>query len=243
VLELITADYTYLNERLADHYGIPYIQGSHFRRVELPADSPRGGLLGQGSILTLTSYPTRTSPVLRGKYVLDNLLASPPPPPPADVPSLEADTPAEGATLTLRDAMARHRASPECASCHAEMDPIGFAFEHFDAVGRWRDLDGGLSIVTASTLPNGTEIDGIAGVKTLLLNSPERFVSAVTEKLLMYALGRNIQFYDRPAVRAIVREAAGQNYTFAALVHGIVKSVPFRMRTAPPAETVRATEE
>jgi mono/diheme cytochrome c family protein len=241
VLELITADYTYLNERLADHYGIPYIQGSHFRRVELPADSPRGGLLGQGSILTLTSYPTRTSPVLRGKYVLDNLLASPPPPPPADVPSLEADTPAEGATLTLRDAMARHRASPECASCHAEMDPIGFAFEHFDAVGRWRDLDGGLSIVTASTLPDGTEIDGIAGVKTLLLNSPERFVSAVTEKLLMYALGRNIQFYDRPAVRTIVREAAGQNYTFAALVHGIVKSVPFRMRTAPPAEPVRTT--
>ena len=241
VLELITADYTYVNERLADHYGIPFIQGSHFRRVELPARSQRGGLLGQGSILTLTSYPTRTSPVLRGKYVLDNLLASPPPPPPPDVPSLDAETHAEGAPLTLREAMAKHRASPECASCHAEMDPIGFAFENFDAVGRWRDLEGGLPIQTASTLPDGTQIDGIAGIRALLLKSPERFVSAVTEKLLMYAVGRNIQFFDRPAVRAIVRDAAADNYTFEALVHGIVNSVPFRMRAAPPAEADAAS--
>jgi hypothetical protein len=237
VLDLITADYTFLNERLAEHYDIPYIKGSHFRRVQLPPDSPRGGLLGHGSILALTSYPTRTSPVLRGKYVLDNLLASPPPPPPPDVPSLEADTPAEGATTTLREAMAAHRENPECASCHAQMDPIGFAFEHFDAVGRWRDLDGGLEIETASVLPDGTEIDGISGVKTLLLGQPERFVSAVTEKLLMYAIGRNVQYYDAPAVRSIVRKAAAENYSFSALVRGIVKSVPFRMRAAPAAES------
>ena len=233
VLDLIDADYTFLNERLAEHYGIPYIKGNRFRRVTLPAESQRGGLLGQGSILALTSYPTRTSPVLRGKYVLDNLLASPPPPPPPDVPSLDADTTGERSTETLREAMARHRANPECASCHAQMDPIGFAFEHFDAIGRWRESDGGLEIETRSTLPDGTEIDGIEGVKQLLLGDPERFVSAVTEKLLMYALGRNIQYYDRPAVRAIVQGAADENYTFAALVRGIVESVPFRMRMAP----------
>ena len=233
VLELITASYTYLNERLADHYGIEGITGSHFRRVELPADSRRGGLLGHGSILTLTSYPTRTSPVLRGKYVLDNLLASPPPAPPPNVPALEAETDGETAARTLREAMAAHRENPECASCHAEMDPIGFAFEHFDAVGRWRDLDGGLPIEADDVLPDGTLIDGIDGVKRLLLARPERFVTAVTEKLLMYALGRNVQYFDAPAVRAIVREAATDDYTFSALVRGIVSSVPFRMRQAP----------
>jgi len=233
VLELITANYTFLNERLAEHYGIPHIRGPEFRRVTLPEGSPRGGLLGQGSILALTSYPTRTSPVLRGKYVLDNLLASPPPPPPPNVPALEAPAPAEGKTRTMREAMAAHRASPECAACHAQMDPIGFALEHFDAVGRWRELDGGSPIETASRLADGTEIDGVEGVKALVLRSPERFVSAVTEKLLMYAIGRNVQYYDAPAVRAIVRAAAEKNYTFAALVEGIVESVPFRMRAAP----------
>ncbi len=247
VLELVTANYTYLNERLAEHYGVPFVKGEHFRRVELPADSHRGGLLGQGSILALTSYPTRTSPVLRGKYVLDNLLAAPPPPPPPNVPALDAEEPDEQLTVTLREAMAAHRANPECASCHAQMDPIGFAFEHFDAVGRWRDAEGGLPIESASVLPDGTEIDGIAGVKRLLLNDPERFVGAVTEKLLMYAIGRNVQYFDRPAVRRIVEEAAAQDYTFAALVHGIVRSVPFRMRQAPaadevPVETTAAVE-
>jgi hypothetical protein len=157
------------------------------------------------------------------------------------VPSLQTEPPAEQATLTLREAMAAHRADPECASCHAEMDPIGFAFEHFDAVGRWRDTDGGLPIEAASRLPDGTEIDGIAGVKRMLLESPERFVSAVTEKLLMYALGRNIQYYDRPAVRAIVRDAAAENYEFAALVRGVVKSVPFRHRAAPDERAEAAT--
>jgi len=237
VLELITADYTFLNERIAEHYGIDYVKGEHFRRVELPEGSPRGGLLGQGSILTLTSYPTRTSPVLRGKYVLDNLLASPPPPPPPNVPALEAETPDERATVTLREAMAAHRASPECSTCHTRMDAIGFAFEHFDAIGRWRDTDAGLPIESASVLPDGTEIDGIDGVKNLLLEDPERFVSAVTQKLLMYAIGRNIQYYDMPAVRGIVRAAAEDGYTFSALVSGIVKSVPFTMRAAPPLET------
>jgi mono/diheme cytochrome c family protein len=238
VLELITADYTFLNERLAEHYGVPYIAGSHFRRVDLPAGSPRGGLLGHGSVLTLTSYPTRTSPVLRGKYVLDNLLAAPPPPPPPDVPALEAGNESDGAARTLREAMAAHRENPECASCHAQMDPIGFAFEHFDAVGRWREADNGLPILDASELPDGTTLDGIDGVRRLLLERPERFVAALTEKLLMYAIGRNVQYYDAPAVRTIVREAAAEGYTFESIVRAIAGSVPFRMRLAPGAETV-----
>ena len=236
VLDLIRADYTFVNERLAEHYGIPYIEGSRFRRVTLPADSHRGGLLGQGSVLTLTSYPTRTSPVLRGKYVLDNLLAAPPPPPPPDVPALDAEPPDERATETLREAMARHRENPACASCHVQMDAIGFAFEHYDAVGRWRETDAGLAIESESTLADGRVVDGVEGVKRMLLDDPERFVSAVTEKLLMYAVGRNIQYYDRPAIRAIVRGAASDDYTFAALIRGIVRSVPFRMRTAPAAD-------
>jgi hypothetical protein len=239
VLELVTASYTFLNERLAEHYGIPHVRGSQFRRVELPPGSARGGLLGQGSILTVTSYPTRTSPVLRGKFVLDNLLASPPPPPPADVPALIAETVAEGQKLSLRDALAAHRADPQCASCHAQMDPIGFAFEQFDAVGRWRETEGGLPIETASTLPDGSVLAGLDGVKALLLADPERFVSALTERLLMYGLGRNIQYYDLPAVRSIVRGAAANDYTFAALVEGIVMSVPFRHRAVPPAAETR----
>jgi mono/diheme cytochrome c family protein len=240
VLELVTANYTFLNERLAEHYGIPHVRGSHFRRVELPPGSARGGLLGQGSILTVTSYPTRTSPVLRGKFVLDNLLASPPPPPPPDVPALVAETVAEEQKLSLRDALAAHRADPQCASCHAQMDPIGFAFEQFDAVGRWRDTEGGLPIETASTLPDGTVLAGLDGVKALLLEDPERFVSALTERLLMYGLGRNIQYYDLPAVRAIVRGAAARDYSFDALVEGVVMSVPFRYRAVPAAPETRS---
>jgi hypothetical protein len=233
VLELITANYTFVNERLAQHYGIPHVRGSRFRRVELPPDSLRGGLLGQGSILTLTSYPTRTSPVLRGKFVLDNLLASPPPPPPPNVPALVADDATEQKTLTMREAMARHRADPPCASCQAQMDPIGFALERFDAIGRTRESEGGLPIETATELPNGTVVDGIDGVRKLILANPERFVSALTERLLMYSLGRNIQYYDQPAVRAIVRRAAERGYTFPALVEGVVASVPFRERIVP----------
>jgi hypothetical protein len=230
VLDLLTARHTFLNERLAKHYGIPHVQGSYFRRVELPPDSRRAGLLGQGSILTVTSYAARTSPVLRGKYVLDNLLASPPPPPPPDVPSLATEDAADGAPLTLREAMTRHRANPACAGCHAKMDPIGFALEHFDAVGRWRDEDAGVPIEAASELPDGRVIDGPEGVQAMLTARPELFVSALTEKLMMYALGRNVQYYDAPAVRAVVRAAAERNYEFSAIVEGIVASVPFKMR-------------
>jgi hypothetical protein len=230
VLRLLDADYTFLNERLAEHYGIPNVRGSDFRRVALPAGSFRGGLLGQGSILTLTSYPTRTSPVLRGKYVLENLLASPPPPPPADVPALNTSGEKRGETLTLRDAMVQHRANPACSGCHSAMDPIGFAMESFDAVGRYRDRDAGKAIDSSGVLPGGVAFDGVAGLKKVLLSQPESFVGAFTEKLMMYAVGRNVQYYDMPAVRKIVRDAAKENYTFESLVLNLVKSAPFQMR-------------
>jgi hypothetical protein len=236
VLELLTAKHTFLNERLAKHYGVPNVQGSHFRRVELGEQSPRNGLLGQGSILTVTSYAARTSPVLRGKFVLDNLLASPPPPPPPDVPSLATEDTEDGAPLTMREAMVRHRADPACAACHAKMDPIGFALEHFDAVGRWRDEDAAGPIESRSELADGTVVDGPDGVRALLMSRPELFVSALTEKLMMYALGRNVQYYDAPAVRAAVRAAATQDYAFSAIVEGIVASVPFQMRYAAASE-------
>ncbi|HEY7672612.1 MAG TPA: DUF1592 domain-containing protein [Gammaproteobacteria bacterium] len=238
VVDLLTARHTFLNERLAKHYGIPNVQGSYYRRIDLGPDSNRSGLLGQGSILTVTSYATRTSPVLRGKYVLDNLLASPPPPPPPDVPALATEAENTGAPLTMRDAMVRHRADPACAGCHAKMDPIGFALEHFDAVGRFRSDDDGKPIDAASALPDGRVVDGLAGVQALLLAKPELFVSALTEKLMMYALGRNVQYYDAPAIRAVVRAAAAKNYEFSAIVEGIAASVPFQMRTAAEAETV-----
>jgi hypothetical protein len=230
VLRLLDADYTFLNGRLAEHYGIPNVKGSDFRRVALPADSPRGGLLGHGSILTLTSYPTRTSPVLRGKYVLENLLAAPPPPPPADVPALNTAGEKRGESLTLRDAMVQHRANPACSGCHSAMDPIGFSLENFDAVGRWRDRDAGKTIDTSGVLPGGITFDGVAGLKKVLSSRPELFVSAFTEKLMMYAAGRNVQYYDMPAVRKVVRDSAKENFTFASLVLNIVKSAPFQMR-------------
>jgi mono/diheme cytochrome c family protein len=230
VLDLLTANYSFVNERLAEHYGIPNVQGSYFRRVTFPEDSARGGLLGQGSILTLTSYATRTSPVLRGKWVLENLLASPPPPPPPNVPALKTEGAEPGQTLPMREAMTQHRANPACASCHALMDPIGFAMENFDAVGKWRDRDSGHAIDASGVLPGGTKFDGMAGLKGALLAHPERFVSAVTEKLLMYGLGRNLQYYDEPSVREIVRQAAPSHYMFSSLVLGVVKSAPFQMR-------------
>jgi hypothetical protein len=246
VVDLLTARHTFLNERLARHYGVPNVYGSYFRRVDFDANSPRAGLLSQASILTVTSYSTRTSPVLRGKYVLDNLLASPPPPPPADVPALKTeDEAAGGKPLTMREAMVKHRANPVCASCHAKMDPIGFALEHFDAVGRWRDTDAGQPIDAASRLLDGSTIDGLGGVQKMLLSRPELFVHAFTEKLMMYALGRNVQYYDAPAIRSIVRAAAEKNYAFSSVVEGIVESVPFRMRNvhAPAAgQTVAVAE-
>jgi hypothetical protein len=237
IADLLTANYTFVNERLAKHYGIPNVRGSHFRKVTLPAGSPRAGLLGKGGILTLTSYSTRTSPVLRGKYVLENLLASPPPPPPPNVPSLKTES-KPGEEMTLRQAMVAHRANPACANCHARMDPIGFALENFDAVGRWRNEEQGKPVEVASTLPDGGVIDGVAGVRSFVLKNPERFAAALTEKLMMYAIGRNVQYFDAPAVRQIVRGAAAANYKFDTLVLGIVNSAPFQMRTATAPKTV-----
>jgi len=231
VLDLLRANYTFLNERLARHYGVPNIKGSYFRRVTFPEGSVRGGLLGQGSVLTITSYSTRTSPVLRGKWVLENLLSAAPPPPPPNVPSLNTEK-APGKPLTLREAMIQHRASPACAGCHARMDPIGFAMENFDAVGRWRERDGEQPIDATGTFPEGTKFDGIPGLKKELLRQPEQFVGTVAERLLMYAVGRNLQYYDAPTVRAAMREAAPADYTLASLVLGIVKSRPFQMREA-----------
>lgn len=232
VKELLTANYTFLNERLAEHYGVPNIRGSEFQRYTFPAGSARGGLLGQGSVLTLTSYSTRTSPVLRGKYVLENLLASPPPPPPPNVPSLKTEGNKSGEQLSLREAMVQHRANPACANCHARMDPIGFAMEHFDAIGKWRDEDAGKPIDVVSKLTDGTTVHGVEGVKQMILRDPARFAGAVTEKLMMYALGRNVQYFDAPAIRRIVRDAAKDDFKFSDLVLGVTQSAPFQTRKA-----------
>lgn len=232
VLDLLTANYTFVNERLAKNYSIPNIQGSYFRRVTFPADSPRGGLLSQGSILAVTSYSNRTSPVLRGKWVLENLMGSAPPPPPANIPALKTEGAEPGKTLTMREAMVQHRAAPACAGCHARMDPIGFSMENFDALGKWRDADSGGRIDASGALLDGTKFEGIPGLRKLLLDHSGEFVSTVSEKLLMYAAGRNLQYYDAPAVRQVVRGAAADKYTFTSLVLGVVKSVPFQMREA-----------
>jgi hypothetical protein len=183
-------------------------------------------------VLTITSYSTRTSPVLRGKWVLENLLSAAPPPPPPDVPSLDTAGGEREKPLSLRDAMTRHRASPACAGCHARMDPIGFAMENFDAIGRWREHETGRPIDVTGVFPDGSKFEGIAGLKRELLRQPEQFVGTIAEKLLMYALGRNVHYYDAPAVRGIMREAAANNFTFSSLVLGVVKSRPFLMRQA-----------
>ncbi len=230
-LDLLDADYTFVDERLARHYGIPSVRGSHFRRVPLD-DEARGGLLGHGSILTVTSYANRTSPVNRGKWVLENILGTPPPPPPPDVPDLE--TAEGGQALSMRAAMEQHRANPVCASCHRLMDPLGLALENFDAIGRWRNRSETRGAIDASgELPDGTPFDGPAGLKAALLRHPDRFVTTVTEKLLTYALGRGIEHYDAPTVRAIVRAAAGDGYRLSSLVKGVVRSAPFQMRRSP----------
>jgi hypothetical protein len=229
VAELLTADYTFLNERLARHYGIEGIWGSQFRRVQL-TDGARRGLLGHGSILTVTSYANRTSPTLRGKWVLENLLAAPPPAPPPDVPSLDEGSIADG--LSVRGRMEQHRRNPVCASCHAQMDPFGLALEHFDAVGKWRTRDGLAAIDASTSLPDGRAFVGSAGLRKLLADEPERFAAALTEKLLTYALGRGVEYHDRPAVRQILREAAPGGYTWSSLIVGIVRSTPFQMRRA-----------
>jgi cytochrome c5 len=230
VTDLLTANYTFLNERLAKHYGVPNIYGDHFRRVALGDNSPRAGLLGHGSILTVTSYANRTSPVLRGKWVLENILGMPPPPPPPNVPPLEDKKPG-GKDLSMRDRMVQHRANPACASCHQLMDPAGLSMENFDAIGRWRmHGDGGTSIDASGSLPGGSRFDGVSGLRQALVARPDLFAMTVSEKLLTYGLGRGVDYRDAPAVREIVRDAAGQDYRFSSVVLAIVRSAPFQMR-------------
>jgi hypothetical protein len=230
VLDLLTADYTFLDERLAKHYGIPNVYGSQFRRVSL-ADTLRRGLLGQGSILTVTSLPTRTSPVARGKWILENILGTPPPAPPANVPSLKEDANSGGEEPSLRQRMEEHRKNPSCAGCHRIMDPIGFSLENFDAVGRWRVKEGNRSIDASGELADGTKVDGPAALRQALLGRSDQFVQTLTEKLLTYALGRGVRYYDMPTVRAIDRDAGRNDYRFSSIVMGIVKSTPFQMQT------------
>ena len=231
VLDLLSANYTVLNERLARHYGIPNVYGSRFRRVTFGEDGTRGGLLRQGSILMVTSYPTRTSPVIRGKWILDNVLGVPPPPPPPNVPALEeAKTAQRG--MTIRERLAEHRKNPACAGCHRLMDPVGFALENYDAVGRWRTMDGGSPIDASGTLFDGTAFRGVAGLQKALLDHPDLFITTLSEKLLTFATGRGVEYYDAPAIRKLVREARAQDYRFSSLVMGIVNSQPFRMRKA-----------
>ncbi len=228
VLELLDSDYTFLNERLAQHYEIPNIFGSRFRRVDLSPDSKRGGLLRHGSILTVTSYSTRTSPVIRGNWVLENIIGTPPPPPPPDVPTLEENK--VDATATMREQLEEHRANPVCASCHNLMDPIGFALENFDAVGRWREYEDGAEIDANGGLPDGSEFKGVNNLEAGLLDRPELFVRSLTEKLLTFAVGRGVVANDAPAIREIIRKGRADDYRFSSLVVGIVGSVPFQMR-------------
>jgi len=228
VLDLLKSDHTFLNERLAKHYGIPHVYGSHFRRVELGDDSERGGLLRHGSVLTVTSYATRTSPVIRGKWILANLLGTPPPPPPANVPALKDNT--ISSSLSVRQRLAEHRANAACASCHNLIDPVGFSLESFDAVGRWRTFEEGRPIDSTGGLPDGTRFAGVTGLERALLKRPEPFVGTLTEKLLTFALGRGVEPFDAPAIRKIVRDARSKEYRFSSLIVGIATSTPFTLR-------------
>ena len=235
VLDLLNANYTFVNERLARHYGIPNIYGSQFRRVPV-TDDARRGLLGQGSMLTVTSVATRTSPVQRGKWLLENILGTPPNPPPAGVPPLKENA-AGGKPLTVRERMEQHRADPACAGCHKVLDPLGFALDNFDAVGAWRTLgEDGSPIDASGVLADGTKVNGAVDLRNALLSRPNVFVGTMTEKLMTYALGRGVEYYDMPAIRAIVHEAARNDYRFSSLIMGVVKSTPFQMRRSQERE-------
>jgi len=235
VQDLMTADYTFVNERLARHYQIPDVYGSQFRRVTLTNEA-RYGLLGKGAVLMVTSHTDRTSPVVRGKWILDNLLGAPPPAPPANVPPLNENPQRDGKVLTMRERMEEHRANPVCANCHKLMDPIGLSLENFDAVGAWRNRDGdtvramGTPIDASGQLLDGTKVDGVVTLRKALMRRPELFVGTLTEKLMIFALGRGLAYYDMPSVRAIVRDSAHRNYRFSSLIMGIVKSTPFQKR-------------
>jgi mono/diheme cytochrome c family protein len=237
VMDLLNADYTFVNERLARHYGMPNIYGSRFRRVQVGSETRRG-LLGQASILTVTSYPNRTSPVERGKWILTNLLGVPPQPPPANVPPLP-DNGANGKVLSLRERMEGHRASPVCAGCHRVMDPIGFAMENYDGIGRWRAKEDGTPIDASGTLFTGAKLDGVNALRQELTRRPEVFVGVLTDRMLTYALGRGLDYRDMPAVRKIVQDARSTNYRFSSIVLGVSRSVPFQMKeaTLPVKET------
>jgi hypothetical protein len=242
VPELLDANYTFLNARLAEHYGIPNVYGNHFRRVTLgDKQAMRRGLLGQASVLTVTSHENRTSPVKRGKWILENMLGTPPPPPPPDVPSLNEEKPSRQ-SLTMRQRMEEHRKNPACASCHATLDPLGLALENFNGVGEWRTRDGGGVIDASVQLPDGTTFRGPDDVRGLLMSRREEFVRTVTDKLMTYALGRGTEYYDRPAIRRIVRDAAGTGYKWSAIIMGIVKSPSFLMRkeAGPPTASAAA---
>jgi hypothetical protein len=240
VLDLMNADYTFLNERLARHYGVPNIYGSHFRRVTL-ADEARRGLLGKGAVLMVTSHPHRTSPVLRGKWVLENILGAPPPPPPDVVPPFKEETEA-AKPQSVRERLEQHRRNPACAGCHRMIDPAGLALENFDAIGAWRTRDGGTRgtpVDASGQLVDGTKVDGVVALRQALMREPEIFVGTVTEKLLTYALGRGLSASDMPAVRAIVRDARRDDYRFSSIVLGIIRSAPFQMRAAADAKSAR----
>jgi mono/diheme cytochrome c family protein len=228
VLDLVKADYTYLNERLAKHYGIPHVYGSRFRRVSLNETSQRGGLLRHGSILTVTSYATRTSPVIRGQWVLKNLIGTPPPPPPPNVPELQDNT--VSSMLSVRERLKQHRANAACASCHELIDPVGFALENFDAVGRWRETEAGLPLDASGGLPDGSKFVGASGLEQALFERPQIFVRTLTEKLMTFALGRGVEYYDAPSIRKIVAAARDDDYRFSRIILGIVQSTPFQLR-------------
>ncbi|MGB0582568.1 MAG: DUF1592 domain-containing protein, partial [Limisphaerales bacterium] len=236
VLNLLKSDYTFLNGRLAHHYNIPGIFGSRFRRVQLDPGNHRGGILRHGSVLTVTSYATRTSPVIRGNWVLDNIIGTPPKPPPPDVPSLEENK--VDANLPIRERLAEHRKNPACASCHNAMDPVGFALENYDAVGRWREFENGRKIDVAGGLPDGQVFDGVEKLEAGLLKRPELFVRTLTEKLMTFALGRGVESFDAPAVRKIVAAAKADNFRLSSLISGIAESVPFQMRSRARNEKV-----
>jgi hypothetical protein len=233
ILDLLTADYTFVNERLAKQYGIPNIYGSHFRRVTLPASlDMRRGLLGKGALLTQTSYAARTSPTVRGKWFMVTFLGVTPPDPPQDVPAIKekpADTTGNTKTQTMREVMALHTNNPSCATCHKIFEPMGLALENFDAVGTWRTQDGGSPIDTTGVLVDGTKVDGVASLRNSLVSRSDQFAHVVTEKLLTYALGRGVEYQDMPVIRSVVRDAAGSKYKFSSVVLGIVKSAPFQM--------------
>jgi len=230
VLEFLSADYTFVNDRLARHYGLNGVRGGYYRRVALN-DPNRGGILTQGAILTVTSYPTRTSPVLRGKWILENVLGAPPPPPPPDVPTLEdkADFSAKG----LRAALEKHRENAACASCHSRLDPLGFSLENYDAIGKFRAQEGGAEIDASGSMPNGSIVRGPGDLKKILLERQDDFVECIAEKMLTYSIGRGLQHFDLPAVRQIRRETARNGYRFSSLALAIVNSVPFQMRRTP----------